>query len=249
VVRRAGGDEQRGLELAVGAIGTLWRWRLELALLALPLLMWWLLSGPLGELAAAAIVAWTVLGVLASPWARGALGRGLQAARVRRQFRRAWIDAGLPPMRLARVRTVPAGEVARVWVSSGCSVEEVEARREQLAASIGLRELRVVRDPADASCATVTFVRRDPLARGSVVWPCADADGLSLWEPIPVGVDELGATVSLALPEQRAARRRARGGQVGGAVAAGRDRGPRPVVSAVAAGWQAGGALRVGAVR
>ena len=53
-------------------------------------------------------------------------------------------------------------------VSSGCSVEDLAERREQLAASIGLRELRVLRDPGDASRGTVTFVRRDPLAAGTV---------------------------------------------------------------------------------
>ena len=33
-------------------------------------------------------------------------------------------------------------------------------------------------------------------------WPHRDAEALSLWEPIPVGVDELGETVTIALPER-----------------------------------------------
>lgn len=199
---RAGGDGQGGMVLATGAVGALWRWRVELALLAVPALAWRLLARPLGELAAATIVAWAVLGVLASPRVRGMLLRWLGAARVRRRFRRAGIDACLAPVRLGRLRTVPAGEVARVRVSSGCSVEKVEARREQLAASIGLRELRVARDPADASRGSVTFVRRDPLAGGSAGWPQAGAERLSLWEPVAVGVDELGRTVAVGLPER-----------------------------------------------
>jgi DNA segregation ATPase FtsK/SpoIIIE-like protein len=78
----------------------------------------------------------------------------------------------------------------------------LEARRERLAASIRVRELRVTRDPADASRGTVTFVRRDPLAgTSSVPWPHADAQSLSLWEPVPVGVDELGRPLSIALVE------------------------------------------------
>ena len=69
---------------------------------------------------------------------------------------------------------VPAGEVAAIRVASGGSIEDLDARRERLAASIGLRELRVTRDPADASRGTVTFVRRDPLAgTSSVPWPHA----------------------------------------------------------------------------
>ena len=49
----------------------------------------------------------------------------------------------------------------------------------------------------------MTLVRRDPLAGVvSVPWPHRDAEALSLWEPIPVGVDELGETVTVALPER-----------------------------------------------
>jgi len=201
-VQGAGRDGQGLPVLAAGAAGALWRWRVELALLALPAIAWRLLARPLGELAAGAVVAWAVAGVLASPGASGALSRWLRARHVRRRFRRAWIDAGLAPLLLGRLRTVPAGESAPVRVSSGCSVAELEARREQLAASIGLRELRVERDPADASRGTVTLVRRDPLAAGTVAWPCAGAERLSLWEPVPVGVDELGEAVSLGLVER-----------------------------------------------
>ena len=142
-------------------------------------------------------------GVLASPQARGLLARTLQGRRLRRRFRRGRIDAGLPPVRLGRLRRVPAGELAAIRVASGGSIEDLDARRERLAASIGLRELRVTRDPADASRGTVTFVRRDPLAgTSSVPWPHASAEALSLWEPVPVGVDELGQVVSIELVER-----------------------------------------------
>src|SRR3954469_20627030 len=36
----------------------------------------------------------------------------------------------------------------------------------------------------------------------SVPWPHRDAEALSLWEPIAVGVDELGETVTISLPER-----------------------------------------------
>jgi hypothetical protein len=202
MVRRAGGNEQGTPELVAGALVALWGWRVEVVLVAVPAAAWWLLARSLGELVAVATVAWAIAGLLVSPWRRAALARLLRACRVRRRFRRAWVDAGLAPVRLGRVRTVPAGEVARVRVSSGWSVEDLDARREQLAASIGLRELRVLRDPGDASRGMVTFVRRDPLAAAVDVWPHAGADRLSLWEPVPIGVDELGDTVSIGLPER-----------------------------------------------
>jgi FtsK/SpoIIIE family len=202
VARRAGSEAQGWPELVLGGLGGLWRWRLELTLLAVPATAWWLLARRLGELAAAVVVAWAVAGVLASRGSRGALVRWLHAMAVRRRFWRARVDAGLAPVRLGRLRAVPAGEAAVIRVSSGSSVEEVEARREQLAASLGLRELRVVRDPADASRGTVVLMRRDPLATGTIPWPHADAAELSLWDPVPVGVDELGDTVTITLPER-----------------------------------------------
>jgi len=66
-----------------------------------------------------------------------------------------------------------------------------------------VREVRVVRDPANAQYATVTVVRRDPLAEaGAIGWPYRDAARLSLWNPIPVGVDEDGQWVYVVLPER-----------------------------------------------
>ena len=92
------------------------------------------------------------------------------------------------------------------------------------------REVRVARDADNAATGTVTLVRRDPFAGvASVPWPNRDAAALSLWEPIPVGVDELGETVhGVAAGAQRAGGRRARGGQERGALAAGGDGGARP---------------------
>jgi hypothetical protein len=112
-----GRAEHAGL---VAALVGLWGWRVELALLAAPVLAWWLLAGSLAEREAAAIVAWAVAVLLVSPWRRAVLVRLLRACRVRRRFRRAWLDGGgLPPTRLACVRVVPAGEVARVRVRPG----------------------------------------------------------------------------------------------------------------------------------
>jgi hypothetical protein len=201
-VRRAGHNGDEWTALAVGAVSGLWRWRVELALLAGPAGAWWLLARSVGELAAAALVVWVIAGMLASPARLGALVRLLRARHLRRRFRQAWIDAGLPPVRLGRIRAVPAGDQASLRVSSGSSIEDLEARREQMAASIGLRELRVVRDPGDASQGTVTLVRRDPLAAGGAPWPNASAERLSLWEPVPVGVDELGDTIGVELVER-----------------------------------------------
>ena len=95
--------------------------------------------------------------------------------------------------RVVSVARVPAGDVLRVRVRRGQSVADLEARCEQLAACLRVREVRVQREARDGSLASVMLVRRDPFdGARPLPWPEADAAELSLWEPMPVGVDEHG---------------------------------------------------------
>ena len=191
------------LALAGGALAGLWRWRLELALACGPLLAWRLLARPIGPVLAAAAIAVTVAVVLAPAGGRGALWRWLKAARVRRQWRRAWVDVGLPRVSAWRVWQVPAGELVRIRCSRGSSIPTVAKWAEQLAACLGAREVRVHRDPKHAAWGTALLVRRDPLDGLTLTWPWAGATRpVSLWEAFPVGLDEFGGTVTIALPER-----------------------------------------------
>jgi DNA segregation ATPase FtsK/SpoIIIE-like protein len=98
---------------------------------------------------------------------------------------------------------VPAGELVRIRCSRGSSIPYVEKHAEQLAACLGAREVRVTRDRRHAAWGTALLVRRDPLEEITAAWPWASATGpLSLWQPFPVGVDELGGTVTIGLPER-----------------------------------------------
>ncbi len=101
------------------------------------------------------------------------------------------------------VRAVPAGDLLTVAVPAGCRTADLESGAEALAAAMAVRELRVSRDRGNAQLATVLVVRRDPFdVPEPAVWPAADAPVMSLWEPVPVGVDELGRTVMVSLPER-----------------------------------------------
>jgi hypothetical protein len=200
--RRHRGEHEL-LALVVGVVGALWRCRLELMLLVLLVGAQVLLSGLIGGVVAAVVLVALVAGVLTLPLSRDWLLRALRAAWVRRAWWRAWTDSELPRVRAGRVTEIPAGELVRVRASRGSSLEYVEQRAEELAVCLQAREVRVARDPDNAATGTVTVVRRDPLAGlVSVPWPNRDADELSLWEPIPVGVNELGETVSVSLPER-----------------------------------------------
>jgi hypothetical protein len=57
---------------------------------------------------------------------------------------------------------VAAGALLRVRVLRGQSPLDLEARREELAACLRVREVRVERERADAANVRVTLVRRDP---------------------------------------------------------------------------------------
>jgi hypothetical protein len=72
-----------------------------------------------------------------------------------------------------------------------------------VAAFLEARELRVARDPGNARYARVVVVRRDPLADlPGLPWPNLPAPGLSIWQPVPVGINEDGELVTVGLIER-----------------------------------------------
>jgi hypothetical protein len=96
-----------------------------------------------------------------------------------------------------------AGEQLRVRLPAGAQVPDLEHEAERIAAFLGAREVRVTREPANARYARLVVIRRDPLADPQPIrWPLAQAEGGSLWQPIPVGVDEDGNQVTVSLPER-----------------------------------------------
>src|SRR3954454_16296928 len=201
--RREREDPDAPATLLLGMAGAVWRCRLELALAGLLVLAEMMLAGLVGDVAAIAVLVALVVAAVCVPATRRWLVRTLRAAWVRRAWWRAWTDCELPRVRAGRVSAIPAGERVRVRASRGSSLEYVEQRAEELAVCLRAREVRVARDADDGASGTVTLVRRAPLAgMASVPWPHRDAEALSLWEPIPVGLNELGETVSVSLPER-----------------------------------------------
>jgi hypothetical protein len=194
--------------LGLEALATAWRWRLELALLGGVAVIWLAVAEWLGRPVAGAAVVIGVGGMLAVRASRHLIVRALGCSRVRRAWERAAVDAGaavgpLQGPRVLSVRRVAAGELLRVRVRRGSSAAELDARREELAACLRVRDVRVQRDPSDGALATVVLVRRDPFENADpVAWPNAAARELSLWDPLPLGVDEHGETVAVGLVER-----------------------------------------------
>jgi hypothetical protein len=105
--------------------------------------------------------------------------------------------------RPVEITAVPCGDRMRVRIPAGLTVSALSEQSEVIATCLAVREIRVSRDKANAQFAEVTVVRRDPLSgKKALPWPNADASSLSMWEPIPVGIDENGERVPLALAER-----------------------------------------------
>src|SRR6266511_2448600 len=126
---------------------------------------------------------------------------------VRNLLRPAWswrVEAGAALLlAFVWIEPIPAGDLMRVQIPAGRRTSDLADAAETVAACLAVREIRVNRDLANARFAEVTIVRRDPLSEyPSLGWPELLAPRLSLWEPIPVGVDEDGIWVTVSLPER-----------------------------------------------
>lgn len=98
------------------------------------------------------------------------------------------------------LRSTPTGETVQVRTAPGSTVAQLAERAEALAAWHGVAEVRVRRDANHAGIAHITSLRTDPLGRMSLRWP-PPLGPVSLWNPVPVGVDEDGGWVTVTLFE------------------------------------------------
>src|SRR6266545_2786668 len=159
-----------------------WLWRVELAAVALVAGGWAVLSRLVGRPGAAVLLALAGLSVPLWPWwARAPVRLVFHRARVRREWSVGVRHAGLATHndripRAVKVEPIPAGDRLRVKIPAGGRTSELAEQAEVIAACLEARELRVLRDQDNARYASVTIVRRDPLAGPGVLgWPYRDA--------------------------------------------------------------------------
>ncbi|MGH9063683.1 MAG: FtsK/SpoIIIE domain-containing protein [Acidimicrobiales bacterium] len=199
---------ERAVEtLLSAALRLAWGFRVELGLISAVWIGWDLATSKLGPQLGPLFVVGVVVLILALSWTRHGLWRVLRFARVRRRFQGACRIAPLDregrqvPM-VYRIEDTPAGYRLFVRVSRGTAVADLERVAEVTAAAMAVSKVRVQRDRRNAALARVAVVKRDPLSDPRpLTWPWARAERTSLWDPVPVGLDEDGNTVSLSLPE------------------------------------------------
>ncbi len=207
-----------------------WSWRIEAGAAILLTFMWAELAGTLGRLWGSLALASLLLSAPAWPAVvRDRARLILHRSSVRRHWLQAVRHAGLATYsdrvpKPVSIEPIPAGDLMKVQIPAGRRTSELAEAAETVAACLAVREVRVNRDLANARFAEVTIVRRDPLVNRdlanarfaevtivrrdplseypSLQWPELLAPRLSLWEPIPVGVDDDGVWVTVSLPER-----------------------------------------------
>jgi hypothetical protein len=191
-----------------GLLRPAWAYRLELALIALVWAVHHWLTAELGRYAADRLVVAAAIVVGLLNWTRDPLAAVLYRSHLRRRWALACRHANLATRndrvpRITRAKLTRAGEQLRVRVPAGAQVPDLEGEAERIAAFLDAREVRVTREPDSARHARVVVIRRDPLADPTpILWPLATAEELSLWRPIPVGIDEDGSEVTVTLLER-----------------------------------------------
>jgi hypothetical protein len=194
--------------LVLYVVRPLWGYRVELAAALVLLVTWRWLADQLGRLPALLILVVALGGLVTIPAVRRQMAAVAHRARVRRRWATACRYTGLATAsdripRMVKHALVPAGDRLLVRLPAGSSTAALAEAAEQVAVILDVREVRVARDADRASLARVTVVRRDPLhGAPPLTWPWLDAAQCSLWQPIPVGVDEDGHWVTVTLPER-----------------------------------------------
>ena len=184
-----------------------WEWRVEAGLGMALMVLFWLVDSVVGGIGAQVVVIVAGIAVYLHRRRFAPALDHLRRLSVRHSWARATRQCGLAgPFgtrpQVLRVVTAPFGDDLLVRMPVGSHVAELEEAAEPLAATLGVREVRVRRSADNAALAHVVIVRRDSLAHGSFPWPLVDTHQASLWEPIPVGLDENGRPAELGLPER-----------------------------------------------
>jgi S-DNA-T family DNA segregation ATPase FtsK/SpoIIIE len=200
----------------LGAVWWVYKYKLHLALFGLILVAARWMEPRTGGLNAAGIILGVFVILMTVPLTRHWIDDQLYAAKRKRQWTKAVIDAGLadPPSgrsrkpqtfwgpRALKVQRVNAGDLLSVRVHRGGKVSSLTDNTEVLKANLDVREVRVTPHPTKGSRAEVLIVRNDPFHEAPPVnWPLIDAEELSLWEDVPIGLDENNNVVKINLVE------------------------------------------------
>jgi hypothetical protein len=156
------------------AAGTLFRFRTELATLAVTTIGGWELAKALTVTWAVAILMTTATVVTALPWPRRFAIRRAWCVLSRHRIQRVCFEtrmhtrSGRLPLVL-RISPTQVGERALIWCRAGICVSDFEAHTGEIAAACYARQARVKGNKRWAQLVTVDVVRHDTLGAHQVI--------------------------------------------------------------------------------
>jgi hypothetical protein len=112
--------------------------------------------------------------------------------------RRAFADADVRAWP-NKVTATKVGFLVRAAIAGGGSQEQLVRAAPVLKTSLDVRTVTVIPDPDRGKLVTLSITERDPFTVPVIPWPNADRRDLSIWEPIPLGLDPNGLQVDLLL--------------------------------------------------
>ena len=184
-----------------------WRWRLELCLLALPSGTFVLLhfKGKFGPVPSGILVGLMLVLIVATPPSRRLLGRMLHSARVRRNLDIAFmfvpgrISERKP--RIISIEKTNSGDIAILRLRPGTSIKDLEDVTQIIAVNLEARNIKLTQDPARANRVSISILRTDPFDDKASPQPLLNKAHTDFWDPIPVGINDLGKVTFVGLPE------------------------------------------------
>jgi hypothetical protein len=156
------------------AAGTIWRFRTELAVLAIAIAGAWKLAVTVTADWMVIILAASAVMSLAPPWTRRFIIRRAWCVLSRHRIQRVCFEtrmhtrSGRLPLVL-RITPTQVGERALIWCRAGICAEYFEAHAAEIAAACLARQARIEGSKRRAQLVNVDIVRRDTLAPHHVI--------------------------------------------------------------------------------
>jgi hypothetical protein len=154
--------------------GAAWRWRTELAILAILAAALWRLSICITLIWAGLVLAAALGLVLGVPQSRRFITQRFWCVLARHRLQRLCYEArlhtrsGRLPL-IVWIRPTQVGERAWVLCRAGISAEDFQDRIGELAAAFYARDARVTRNRRWSHLVTIDIIRRDTLAAGNII--------------------------------------------------------------------------------
>jgi DNA segregation ATPase FtsK/SpoIIIE-like protein len=182
----------------------IWGWRLEILLTGGTLVVL-AVSARIASFGPLVVAAIAVLVLRQRPKERQKLLSGMQTNRIHRSLQAAfWHCAivgrsGSPP-KVVCSAALPVGRRYLLELPIGLYAELLQRSSLELAAALGVREVRVRVSPMNARYVELAVIRFSAFPR-LLHSTLVSRQHVSLWEPLPFGISQDGLTVSIGLPE------------------------------------------------